>query len=33
MTQYGKTVMQEAHGKNLLHKLLLEDRLKIDEIR
>lgn len=32
MTKYGETIMPEAHGKNLLHKLLLEERLKIDEI-
>ncbi|MBW3091478.1 hypothetical protein KIH79_00620 [Bifidobacterium sp. 82T10] len=32
MTKYGETIVPEAHGKNLLHKLLLEDRLKIDEI-
>lgn len=29
MTEYGKTIVPEAHGRNLLHKLLLEDRLKI----
>lgn len=32
MTKYGETIVPETHGKNLLHKLLLEDRLKIDEI-
>ncbi|TCE86621.1 AbiH family protein [Bifidobacterium longum] len=32
MTKYGETVVPEAHGKNLLHKLLMEDRLKIEEI-
>lgn len=29
MTEYGRTIVPEAHGRNLLHKLLLEDRLKI----
>lgn len=29
MAEYGKTIVPEAHGRNLLHKLLLEDRLKI----
>lgn len=32
LTKYGETIVPDAHGKNLLHKLLLEDRLKIDEI-
>lgn len=29
MNRYGETVIPEAHGRNLLHKLLLEERLKI----
>jgi hypothetical protein len=32
MTKYGETIIPEAHGRNLLHKLLLEDRLKIEVI-
>ncbi len=29
---YGRTLANENQGKNLMHKLLLENRLKIEEI-
>lgn len=32
LLDYGKTMDNEAHGKNLLHKVLLEGRLKIEEV-
>lgn len=32
MHTYGKTMDNESHGKNLLHKLLLENRLKIESV-
>lgn len=32
MEKYGKTFDNKMHGKNLLHKLLLENRIKIEEI-
>lgn len=30
--KYGDTMTNKDHGKNLLHKILLEGRLKIEEI-
>ncbi|PST48442.1 hypothetical protein COO72_07805 [Bifidobacterium callitrichos] len=32
ITKYGTTITPAAHGKNLLHKLLIEERIKIEEI-
>jgi len=33
LTAYGATLENRDHGKNLIHKLLLEGRLSVEEIR
>jgi len=33
LTAYGATLENTDHGKNLIHKLLLEGRLSVEEIR
>lgn len=33
INRYASGLIPESHGRNLLHKLLLEDRLKIAEIQ
>ncbi len=32
ISDYGKTMDNKNHGKNLIHKLIIEDRLTIKEI-
>lgn len=32
ISEYGKTLTNKEQGKNLIHKLLLENRLKIEKI-
>lgn len=32
INSYGRTLMNQEQGKNLIHKLLLENRLKIVEV-
>ena len=32
ITRYGQTLDNKDHGKNLLHKLLLEDRIQIRQV-
>ncbi|MDE6618533.1 MAG: bacteriophage abortive infection AbiH family protein [Clostridiales bacterium] len=33
INEYGKTIPNQAQGKNLIHKLLLENRLRIQEVK
>ena len=33
LTAYGATLENRDHGKNLIHKLLLEGRLSVQEIK
>lgn len=33
MSQYGETMSNKDHGRNLMHKLLLEGRLTIKKYR
>ena len=32
MNDYGETLDNKDHGKNLLHKMILEDRLSVQRV-